>query len=306
MTVFLTHAPADAGPAAALAATFAARAGRAELEDGSRGFRPMMGRDVVVLIWSQAALMGIYRLQMERRALEAWAEGRLILVQLDRSFLPVGLRDLPAVDAAFEPQRPFVWAKVVEAARAAEREADGFGQDVDSAPEGPRRLPFPAKRGAPGWFERIFGRRDRASASPAPEPEAQAAPIFISYASKDATIVRPLAKALAARRPIWIDKQGIAAGEGWAGEIVRGIKAAAGVVVMCSASSFESDHVKREVYLADRYKKPLRPVFLEAVAPPEDFEFFFAGVQWLALHDLPDAAHADALIALAENVGARA
>ena len=30
---------------------------------------------------------------------------------------------------------------------------------------------------------------------------------------------------------------------------------------MCSKAAFESDHVKREVYLADRYRKKLVPVY---------------------------------------------
>ena len=58
-----------------------------------------------------------------------------------------------------------------------------------------------------------------------------------------------------AGRKFWLDQQGIGAGDGWAGEIVRAIKAAGGVVVMCSKAAFESDHVKREIYLADRYQQ---------------------------------------------------
>jgi hypothetical protein len=79
------------------------------------------------------------------------------------------------------------------------------------------------------------------------------------------------------------------------GEIVKAIKAAHGVVVMCSKHSFASDHVKREVYLADKYKKPMAPLFLEQAAPPEDFEYFFANVQWLELWKLPEADRAAAI-----------
>jgi len=108
--------------------------------------------------------------------------------------------------------------------------------------------------------------------------------------------VVPVVEAVQAQgRAVWIDKGGIAAGEGWAGEIVRAIKSAKGVIVMCSAQAFQSDHVKREVYLADRYKKPMVPVFLEAAAPPEDFEYFFAGVQWLELHKTPAGEQAAAI-----------
>jgi hypothetical protein len=67
------------------------------------------------------------------------------------------------------------------------------------------------------------------------------------------------------------------------------------VMVMCSPSAFESDHIKREVYLADRYKKPMLPVFIADAKPPEDFEYFFAGVQWLELFKLPEADRAAAI-----------
>jgi hypothetical protein len=140
-------------------------------------------------------------------------------------------------------------------------------------------------------------------AAPSPASEAEQAPpvalgrvepvgrlLFISYAHADNAQVEPVVKIVEANgREVWIDKGGIPAGEGWAGEIVRAIKGARGVIVMCSQRAFESDHIKREVYLADRYKKPMLPVFIEEAAPPEDFEYFFASVQWLELFKLPEA-----------------
>jgi hypothetical protein len=128
--------------------------------------------------------------------------------------------------------------------------------------------------------------------TPAPEVPAAAPPggIFISYAHADHAQVEPVVKAVEATAgKVWIDKGGIQAGEGWAGEIVRGIKGAKRVMIMCSPNAFESDHIKREVYLADRYKKPMLPVFIAEAQPPEDFEYFFAGVQWLELFKLPEA-----------------
>jgi hypothetical protein len=65
---------------------------------------------------------------------------------------------------------------------------------------------------------------------------------------------------------------------------------------MCSKAAFESDHVKREIYLADRYRKKLVPVFIEQAEPPEDFEYFFAGVQALKLFETPEAERPQALI----------
>ena len=109
--------------------------------------------------------------------------------------------------------------------------------------------------------------------------------------------VLPLVEAAKrAGRKFCLDQQGISAGDGWSGEIVRAIKAAGGVVVMCSNAAFESDHVKREIYLADRYKKKLVPVFIEHAEPPEDFEYFFAGVQSLNLYDTPEEERSEALV----------
>jgi hypothetical protein len=117
-----------------------------------------------------------------------------------------------------------------------------------------------------------------------------AASVFVSYARADSAIVIPVCEAVRAQGPsLWLDKEGIGAGESWAGEIVRAIKTVRGVAVMCSKAAFESDHVKREIYLADRYKKHLLPVFIEEATPPEDFEYFFAGVQHLKLHETPEA-----------------
>ncbi|MBK6703455.1 MAG: toll/interleukin-1 receptor domain-containing protein [Caulobacteraceae bacterium] len=109
--------------------------------------------------------------------------------------------------------------------------------------------------------------------------------------------VLPLVEAAKrAGRKFWLDQQGISAGDGWAGEIVRAIRGAGGVVVMCSQAAFESDHVKREIYLADRYKKKLVPVFIEHAEPPEDFEYFFASVQSLNLYDMPEEERSEALV----------
>jgi hypothetical protein len=126
---------------------------------------------------------------------------------------------------------------------------------------------------------------------------AQTETVFVSYASANAKDVLPVIEAAKAQgRSFWIDQKGIGAGQGWAGEIVRAIRTASGVVVMCSKAAFESDHIKREIYLADRYRKKLTPVFIEQAEPPEDFEYFFAGVQQLKLFETPEAERPQALL----------
>ncbi len=140
------------------------------------------------------------------------------------------------------------------------------------------------------------GRRRVGAEAPAAATGGGGDPLFVSYSHADNLAVVPVVEAVQAQgRNVWIDNKGINTGESWAGEIVRAIRGASGVIVMCSKHAFESDHVKREVYLADRYKKPMVPVFIEAAPPPEDFEYFFAGVQWLELHKTPEADRAAAL-----------
>ncbi len=148
------------------------------------------------------------------------------------------------------------------------------------------------------WRALYRPRRARAQASP-PAAAAETAPnlVFVSYARANAPDVLPVIEAAKAQgRDFWIDQNSIAAGQGWAGEIVRAIKTAGGVVVMCSNAAFESDHVKREIYLADRYRKKLTPVFIEQAEPPEDFEYFFAGVQQLKLFETPEAERPQAFL----------
>ena len=306
MFAFIAHAEADQAAADDLKAFLKTRGLVAETETGARGFRFLQATDVVIALWSQKSVFGRHRMMMEKRMLDAWADGRLVLVKLDHGFLPVGVRDLAAIDASFESGRKLAfWPQVERAAReiinrALTERSDKFW----SAP------PPPKSERSGGGGGGFFGSRKKEAAPPesgasaaAPAPQAppaaelEATPpppppgvVFISYAHADNAAVEPVVSAVKdAGRDVWIDKGGINPGENWAGEIVRGIKSAKGVMVMCSPSAFESDHIKREVYLADRYKKPMLPVFIADAQPPEDFEYFFAGVQWLELFKLPEA-----------------
>jgi len=379
MTVYIAHAPDDAEAAQALE-TFLERRGLfVQREDGAQGFRPLLRSDVVVMLWSGRALFMTHRLMMERRALDAWAEGRLVSVKLDHGIMPVGLRDLKVIEATFEPQRDIAWAAVHKSIQEALESARRLEAELarEGPPGAPRQMdldevaPAPSRRvrkdhglwswitvgvvvlglalGAAlllagvGWqlWAVIAGvvtlcaflaalavgivksrddeelrKRSPPPAGSAPEMErtrAQAegpapqggeeALVFVSYARADLATVGPVVEELKATgQHVWIDKEAIGPGEGWAGEIVRAIKAAEKVCVMCSAAAFQSDHVKREVYLADRYRRPLTPVFLDDADPPEDFEYFFAGLQHLKLNDLPTDGRGQAL---AQALGAR-
>jgi hypothetical protein len=377
MTVYVAHAPADREAAEALEKFLERRGQFVEPDDGSTALAPVRQSDVVVLLLSKHFMFGPTRLRLEQRALDAWADQRLIVVKLDKGIAPVGLRDLPAIDASFEAQREFKWQEVANKVRetlvrppALPPERDDGEAPEATPPAATRRggvlgaillmvltLPgigagaataaiwlanrvgptpgtiedlrrgideFGLRYGAPGgvteWLffaaivvalavfalfvARLFtprakpAKRETPPPAASPQPEsAQTASVFVSYARANAKDVLPVIEAAKAQgRTFWIDQKGIGAGQSWAGEIVRAIRTASGVVVMCSKAAFESDHIKREIYLADRYRKKLTPVFIEQAEPPEDFEYFFAGVQQLRLFETPEAERPQALL----------
>jgi TIR domain len=418
MTVYILHAPQDRPAAEALERFLERRGHFVEPEEGARALRPVMGADVAIMLVSKDLVFSPYRLQLEKRALEAWAENRLVLIKLDKSFAPVGLRDLPSIDASFEAQREFTWIEVdrqireklaprrEEAAQEQSQVATGGAAPPPMAAPAPAQLertrsagpqaPPATKRGGGGALGVLFGlllllpglaalgvttsiflanrigpspgavgeligaidafgvrygapaggtvpafiaalavlvvsvlmlvaaaissaRRPKARAvtraapaKPKPYPKtedgalaektvvlgaAESDAVFVSYARANSSFVMPVIEgAKQVGRKFWIDAEAVSAGESWAGEIVRAIRTAQEVCVMCSKAAFDSDHVKREVYLADRYKKRLVPVFIEEVAPPEDFEYFFASVQGLNLYATPEADRPAALV----------
>lgn len=293
MFAFIAHADADKVVAQELKAFLKLRGIVSETETGARGFRYLQASDVVIALWSQQSVFHRHRMQMEKRMLEAWANGRLVLVKLDHGILPVGVRDLPAIDASFEAGRKMgAWPEVEQAARDSMKAALAKNSEVfwnsPPPPKDERTRTVAKKKGGAGE-------------GGAPAPQAPGAPdcdtVFISYSHADNAAVEPVVAVVEkSGRDIWIDKQDVQSGDSWAGEIVRGIKGAKGVMVMCSPHAFMSDHIKREVYLADRYKKPLLPVFIEDAKPPEDFEYFFAGVQGLDLYRIQEADRPNAIV----------
>jgi hypothetical protein len=301
-------------------------------------------------------------LRLEQRALDAWADARLIVVRLDDGAAPVGLRDLPAISADgaaradWKQAADAVEAKLGQRARQAAapaRKARGvlgalamlalalpglaamaaiasiwLANRIGPAPGGWAELQggvdrfgvrYGLQSGVAEWLfaaaiglmlivlsaalaraaSRPGARRAAPSSATAPAPSGA---MFVSYARANALSVLPVIEAAKhAGREFWLDQKGGAVGETWAGDLARAIRDAAGVVVMCSKAAFDSDHVKREVYLADRFRKKLVPVFIERAQPPEDFEYFFAGVESLNLFDTPEA---ERPLALARALGA--
>ncbi|MEL7031382.1 MAG: TIR domain-containing protein [Pseudomonadota bacterium] len=128
------------------------------------------------------------------------------------------------------------------------------------------------------------------------EPAQVAAPVledghdaFVSYSHANAETVLPIVQSIEEDGiTVWIDRDEMRAGQNWAGQIVRAIKSADRFCLMCSAQAFESDHVRREVYLADKYGKKMVPIRLDATEMPEDIEYFLIGRQWIDLFEVAE------------------
>jgi len=110
------------------------------------------------------------------------------------------------------------------------------------------------------------------------------AQVFVSYSRSNRDVVYPLvAEVEAAGRDVWIDREELQAGANRAGMIVRAIRGSDTFCLMCSAEAFQSDTVRREIYIADKYKRKLLPVRLDFAQMPGDFQYFLIDRQWLDL-----------------------
>jgi hypothetical protein len=117
------------------------------------------------------------------------------------------------------------------------------------------------------------------------EPLVTAKPnVFLSYASAEQD--RALAVSDALQQvgiSVWLDRHAIVGGSAWSTAIVRGIKDCAVFLVLGSERAFRSPNVQRELNLAVEENRPLLPLLLEQVAPPDDVPYALAGRQWVTL-----------------------
>ncbi|MEO0815876.1 MAG: toll/interleukin-1 receptor domain-containing protein [Pseudomonadota bacterium] len=291
--IYLIAAPEDETHAEALADWLKQRGHVVRPEMGKYGFPPARRGEVTLALWSRAAMMSARRFLMTNRAIDAWEDQRLVMVKLDQGLHPNGLADVEMIDLTFEPARQSRYFDVDRAIRDADA---AYMQRMNAPAEPPSSQSGEATNAAAGLPEsdgRIAPREDEAPLS-LQEPDHHA--VFVSYAHADSDTVLPLVNPIEQTgNPVWIDREGIKSGQTWAGMIVRAIKSAQVFCLMCSQKAFASDHVRREVYLADKYKKGLLPVRLDASDMPDDIEYFLAGVQWVDLVDASDAERTERL-----------
>lgn len=274
--IYLIAAPEDEAHAEKLASWLKQRGHVVRPEYGQYGYPPARRGEVTLALWSRAATMSARRFLMTNRAIDAWEEQRLAMVKLDHGLHPHGLADFDMIDLTFEAARESRYFEVDRAIR-----------DADAAYMQKLNVDRIVSAPPPSESETESPPAAKASA------EASGTDVFISYAHADAEAVYPIVALVEATgRSVWIDKEGMKAGQGWAGTIVRAIKASEMVCLMCSAASFASDHVRREVYLADKYRKALMPVRLDRAEMPEDIEYFVVDRQWVDLADVPEGERA--------------
>ena len=106
--------------------------------------------------------------------------------------------------------------------------------------------------------------------------------VFISHSDQDREVALEIVGALEADLfPCWIAHRDIAAGSSWMGAIVDAIVASKLMIVVVSQHSMASQHVLREVTIADDERVPFLPFCIDSSPMSKDFRFFFSTAQRL-------------------------
>jgi hypothetical protein len=97
-----------------------------------------------------------------------------------------------------------------------------------------------------------------------PLPTAPKPRFFVSYSRADNEVVTAFSNYLKTFEfDLWIDKAGIGPTEtNWDTTIREAIKSSAAVLVMCSPNAVLSRHLQAEVALAERYSRPIVPLWI--------------------------------------------
>ena len=325
MRVYLIAAPEDESEAEKLAEYLKRFGVFIRTEYGRMAYPPAHHGEYTLALWSRNAMMSSRQMMLTNRAIDAWEDGQLVMARLEHGLSPRGLADLDMVDLTFAAAREHRYHDVLNAIRKLDDAQKGRIQAPSSPPSASTPsssappladVSAPSKTQKKGWLSGLFGgggaarKKSQASeakgvapeseneASPAEEVAAVPAPdqarsghaVFVSYSHANAETVLPLVETVeAGGLSIWIDRDELRAGQNWAGQIVRAIKSSDRFCLMCSEQAFASDHVRREVYLADKYGKDMVPIRLDGAEMPEDIEYFLIGRQWVDLNAIDES-----------------
>ena len=111
--------------------------------------------------------------------------------------------------------------------------------------------------------------------------------IFVSYSRRDGEAVGRLVEAVKRDGHQVFFDQDLSGGQQWRETIVPAIRKADVFMVVLSPRSIASDHVRKELDIAEHEKKPIVPIVTEQVAIPAKMVYQLAGLQSIDL--APDA-----------------
>ena len=251
------------------------------VELGATFYSPARPGEMVVALWSMKTRMSAKQIMFTNRAIDALMTGTLVIGQLDFHPLPYGLTDITPYDLRNPGMRQFQINKMLADLRKTERAQLNVRRSANAGSD---------REDEAIVAEDVYAQDEALVAGP------DVSDIFVSYAFANSEVVLPLVDDVqSAGVSIWIDREQLKPGMHWAGNIVRAIKSTDLFCLMCSAQSFASDHVRREIYLADKYKKSILPVMLDGALMPEDIEYFLIDRQFLDMTALDPSDRGNAL-----------
>ncbi len=129
--------------------------------------------------------------------------------------------------------------------------------------------------------------------------------VFLSHASEDKAAGMEICTLLEVRGvSCWIAPRDIAPGADWAAAIAEAIRTCRVMVILLTPAANQSEHMEREVQLADRSHVPVVPVRLQDCNPVGALAYFLSNRHYLDLFPGPIASHQEALLELVRTGGA--
>ena len=136
---------------------------------------------------------------------------------------------------------------------------------------------------------------------PMPAPGNNA--VFISYSRRDEEFVQQLYSELTQRGiSAWYDRKNIRIGQHWPSEIVQGIEGCRIFLLSLSPDATASENVRKELDLAQRYKKQIVPLIWRTTKIPVAMEYQLAGIQWIEFNESPTPEKFDQLTDVLNNI----
>jgi len=139
-------------------------------------------------------------------------------------------------------------------------------------------------------------RRVKAPPKPAFAGANVSSQIFVSHAASDGSQALKLVEAIERRgKRCWVAPRDVRAGKDFREEIVTAIQQCESMIVLISKHANGSEHVLRELGLAEKFKKPVKPVRLDNSELAPAFEYQLHAKHWVRFE--PSFKFVNALIA---------